>query len=153
VSPDGQNSQVDIQWSLFLDVFDINAMTDDFFSNRLDPMIDLRHPLAVLTNRIPWQEIEASLAQRWACQDAVVCWQSPFTLPYCGRVHKRTSQNQLFTAKTGALENNGRGRALQYSVSLRNSCRRRRLAKHSGKCSDLLSIDGYSRHGGAQRRA
>ena len=31
-------------------------------------MIDLRHPLAVLANRMPWQEIEASLAQRWARQ-------------------------------------------------------------------------------------
>lgn len=44
------------------------AMTDDFFRNRLDQMIDLRHPLAVLANRMPWQEIEASLAQRWARQ-------------------------------------------------------------------------------------
>ena len=26
-------------------------MTDDFFRNRLDQMIDLRHPLAVLANR------------------------------------------------------------------------------------------------------
>jgi len=43
-------------------------MTDDFFRNRLDQMIDLRHPLAVLANRMPWQEIEAALAQRWARQ-------------------------------------------------------------------------------------
>jgi transposase, IS5 family len=43
-------------------------MTDDFFRNRIDQMIDLGHALAVLVNRMPWQEIEASLAQRWACQ-------------------------------------------------------------------------------------
>ncbi|PUE11171.1 hypothetical protein B9Z51_02315 [Limnohabitans sp. T6-5] len=43
-------------------------MTDDFFRNRLDQMIDLRHPLAVLANRMPWQEIEASLAQCWPRQ-------------------------------------------------------------------------------------
>jgi IS5 family transposase len=43
-------------------------MTDDFFRNRLDQMIDLRHPLAVLANRMPWQEIEASLAHRFARQ-------------------------------------------------------------------------------------
>jgi hypothetical protein len=43
-------------------------MTDDFFCNRLDQMIDLRHPLAVLANRMPWQEIEASLVQRLARQ-------------------------------------------------------------------------------------
>lgn len=46
--------------------FEDCAMTDDFFRNRLGQMIDLRHPLAVLANRMPWQEIEASLAQRWA---------------------------------------------------------------------------------------
>ena len=27
--------------------------TDDFFRARLDQMIDLRHPLAVLANRLP----------------------------------------------------------------------------------------------------
>jgi IS5 family transposase len=43
-------------------------MTDDFFRNRLDQMIDLRHPLAVLANRMPWQEIEASLSHLWAKQ-------------------------------------------------------------------------------------
>ncbi len=36
--------------------------TDDFFHGRLDPMIDLRHPLAVLANRLPWPQIEAALA-------------------------------------------------------------------------------------------
>jgi hypothetical protein len=29
-------------------------MTDDFFRNRLDQMINLRHPLAVLASRMPW---------------------------------------------------------------------------------------------------
>ena len=42
--------------------------TDDFFRSRLDQMIDLRHPLAVLVSRMPWQEIEASLAHRFARQ-------------------------------------------------------------------------------------
>ena len=32
--------------------------TDDFFRARLDQMIDLRHPLAVLANRMPWAQIE-----------------------------------------------------------------------------------------------
>ena len=36
--------------------------TDDFFRARLDSMIDLRHPLAVLATRMPWAEIEAALA-------------------------------------------------------------------------------------------
>ena len=44
------------------------AMTDeaDFFRSRLDQMIDLRHPLAVLASRMPWQEIEASIAHAFA---------------------------------------------------------------------------------------
>ena len=39
-------------------------MTADFFRNRLDQMIDLRHPLAVLSNRMQWQELEAWFAHR-----------------------------------------------------------------------------------------
>ena len=35
--------------------------TPDFFRSRLDTMIDLRHPLAVLATRMPWESIEASL--------------------------------------------------------------------------------------------
>ena len=37
--------------------------TEDFFRSRIDHMIDLRHPLAVLAQRMPWQQIEASVAQ------------------------------------------------------------------------------------------
>ena len=36
--------------------------TDDFFRSRLDQMIDLRHPLAVLASKMPWDQIEQSLA-------------------------------------------------------------------------------------------
>ena len=36
--------------------------TDDFFRARLDQMIDLRHPLAVLARRMPWAQIETALA-------------------------------------------------------------------------------------------
>src|SRR3954471_19273586 len=47
----------------FLGVFRASPMTtDDFFRARLDTMIDMRHPLAVLATRMPWGEIEASLA-------------------------------------------------------------------------------------------
>ncbi len=35
---------------------------EDFFRARLEHMIDLKHPLAVLAQRLPWGEIEASLA-------------------------------------------------------------------------------------------
>ena len=40
--------------------------TADFFRSRLDQMIDLRHPLAVLASRMPWQEIEDSVAHLFA---------------------------------------------------------------------------------------
>lgn len=36
--------------------------TDDFFRSRIDQMIGLRHPLAVLASRMPWQGIEARVA-------------------------------------------------------------------------------------------
>lgn len=39
-----------------------------FFRARLDHMIDLRHELAVLTSRMPWQQLEATLAHRLSRQ-------------------------------------------------------------------------------------
>ena len=39
--------------------------TVDFFRARLDAMIDLRHPLAVLATRLPWSRLEAELAPIW----------------------------------------------------------------------------------------
>ena len=38
----------------------------DFFRARLEQMIDLKHPLAVLANRLPWGQIEAALAPAFA---------------------------------------------------------------------------------------
>jgi IS5 family transposase len=40
--------------------------TPDFFRSRLEQMIDLRHPLAVLAQRLPWDSIEAALAPKLA---------------------------------------------------------------------------------------
>ena len=40
--------------------------TDDFFRARLDAMIDLKHPLAVLSTRLPWAAIEAAVAPKLA---------------------------------------------------------------------------------------
>jgi len=42
--------------------------TDDFFRARLEQMIDLRHPLAVLARRLPWAQIEAALAPAFTRQ-------------------------------------------------------------------------------------
>ena len=41
------------------------TQTVDFFHARLDAMIDLRHPLAVLATRLPWLQLEADLAPIW----------------------------------------------------------------------------------------
>ncbi|WP_143138145.1 transposase, partial [Burkholderia ubonensis] len=41
-------------------------MTDDFLRSRLDSMIDLRHPLAVLATRMPWAQLEATMAPLFA---------------------------------------------------------------------------------------
>jgi len=43
--------------------------TPDFFRARLDQMIDLKHPLAVLAQRLPWAQIEATLAPFFARRD------------------------------------------------------------------------------------
>jgi transposase, IS5 family len=43
--------------------------TDDFFRARLDSMIDMQHPLAVLATRMPWAQIEAALAPAFAHRD------------------------------------------------------------------------------------
>ena len=43
--------------------------TEDFFRTRLDTMIDLRHPLAVLATRMPWDVIEVALAPVLAHKD------------------------------------------------------------------------------------
>ena len=40
--------------------------TADFFRSRLDHMIELRHPLAVLASRMPWQQLEASVSHLFA---------------------------------------------------------------------------------------
>ena len=44
-------------------------MTHDFFRGRLEQMIDLKHPLAVLTNRMPWDQIETGLAPKFMRKD------------------------------------------------------------------------------------
>ena len=47
-------------------------MTADFFRVRLETMIDLRHPLAVLASRMEWAGIEAGLAPLFARTTRVV---------------------------------------------------------------------------------
>jgi len=44
-------------------------MTDDFFRARLEQMIDLKHPLAVLAQRMPWAQIEKALFPCFAAKN------------------------------------------------------------------------------------
>lgn len=44
---------------------------EDFFRGRLEDMIDLRHPLAVLARRMPWAQIEVALSPALAHRDRV----------------------------------------------------------------------------------
>ncbi len=44
-------------------------MTDDFFRARLEQMIDLKHPLAVLASRMPWDQLEIALAPSFVRKD------------------------------------------------------------------------------------
>ena len=45
--------------------------TPDFFCSRIDAMINLRDPLAVLAQRMPWGQLEAALAAKFEHQDRV----------------------------------------------------------------------------------
>jgi hypothetical protein len=51
------------------------TQTVDFFRARLDAMIDLRHPLAVLASRLPWLQLETELAPSGDVNRATVCYQ------------------------------------------------------------------------------
>lgn len=68
VSSGDQISELALQWLLFPGSSggDDPMATDDFFRARLDQMIDLRHPLAVLATRMPWAQIDASFAPLFA---------------------------------------------------------------------------------------
>ena len=51
-------------------------MTDDFFRARLDGMIDPRHSLTVLAQRLPWAQIERTLAPCFARKARPEQWQA-----------------------------------------------------------------------------
>ena len=43
----------------------------DFFRSRIDAMINLNDPLAVLATRLPWSQIEAAVAAKFEHQNRV----------------------------------------------------------------------------------
>ena len=60
--------------------------TDDFFRVRLDHMIDLRHPLAVLSFHMPWEQNEASVAHLFS-RKARAAQPMPFWICLAKRPH------------------------------------------------------------------
>ena len=78
--------------------------TLDFFRGRLDSMIDLAHPLAVLGTRLPWAQIEAELAPIWRRQ-----WR--------GGVVQQSLTADLFDLTSGAEGAEGGGVLIGEGVS------------------------------------
>jgi hypothetical protein len=69
----------DLAWIEFLTGSGIK--TTDFFRSRIDARIDLRHPLAVLSSRLPWGVIKQHQTARFdrsdrpsASSKATACW-------------------------------------------------------------------------------
>ena len=48
----------------------------DFFRCRIDSVIDLWDPLALLAQRFPWEQIEEALAPKFKRKERAVCSQS-----------------------------------------------------------------------------
>ena len=87
--------------------------TDDFFRSRIDHMIDLRHPLAVLASRMPWQEIEARLSQvfsRKGCAGEALPDLDPFL---ASRFKRSQAQHRRASA---------RGAAHQWRATVPQAC-------------------------------
>ena len=55
--------------------------TPDFFRSRLDAMIDMSHPLAVLAARLPWTQIEQVLAVKFVVLTLYSSTAGMFKLP------------------------------------------------------------------------
>lgn len=82
---------------------DLPMATDDFFRSRLDQMIDLRHPLAVLASKMPWCQIEEALApvfERKTRQGKSLAYSekvNAFNLSDCRAFGKRRLLDQIGT--------------------------------------------------------
>ncbi len=68
--------------------------TDDSFRARLDSMIVMCHPLAVLATRMPWAQIEVSLAPLLAHKVKRLDWLSA----WLGRVTSSSTRSTMAKA-------------------------------------------------------
>ena len=94
-------------------------MTDDFFRSRLDGMIDPRHPLAVLGDKLPWSKLEASIAPIFAHQPKPVETDTGFDFG-----------GEFVKSKGGDVSNKGRPR-LSFRLMIALT-----MLKNSFNCSD-----------------
>jgi len=102
-------------------------MTDDFFRSRLDGMIDPRHPLAVLGDKLPWPKLEASIAPIFAHQPRSV--ETDTGLDFAGGFVK---------SKGGDVSNKGRPRlSLRLMIALT-------MLKNSFNCSDEELVQRFA---------
>ena len=102
--------------------------TQDFFRARLDAMIDLKHPLAVLATKLPWGQLEAELAPIWQRQarDGVI-----------------EDGGELLTASGGKLQAAGVSYAGRPRLSTRLLCSLVYL-KHAFNVSDEALVERWS---------
>ncbi len=108
----------------------IDTATKDFFCLRLDHMIDLRHSLAVLSSRMLWQQIEASLAHRFSAK--VRQGKKLPGIDLFGR-HHRATQGHRTPHGLGLAQNSTAARA-----------------RERAKATDCLRGPGLPRCGGRQ---
>ena len=103
-------------------------MTDDFFRSRLDGMIDPRHPLAVLGDKLPWPKLEASIAPIFSPQPRPVV-QTDTGVDFAGEFVK---------SKGGDVNNKGRPRlSLRLMIALT-------MLKNSFNCSDEELVQRFA---------
>lgn len=92
--------------------------TDDFLLSRIDHMLDLRHPLAVLACRMPLQEIEARAAQVFSRKGRVGMAMSNLSL--FGEQAPRSFGQRRRAALCAALKANPQDVREQYERQLKD---------------------------------
>lgn len=102
--------------------------TLDFFRARLDGMIDLKHPLAVLATRLAWSQLEAELSPIWERQS---------------RDGMMVDGGELLAERGGTLQAAGVSYAGRPRLSIRLLCSLLYL-KHAFNLSDEALVERWS---------
>lgn len=67
----------------------------DMYRQRLDSMIDLKHPLAVLSRRLPWGQIEVALAPAFERRNRAGRHRPPRPARRAARAYLRLSKSSV----------------------------------------------------------